>query len=308
MPKLPLNTVLNLSQTEKEKKLNDVLDLMKKTEAGKDVLASIEGTEFQISVETGIGGVFGFCDTDKKKIVLNAVAEKETLAAVLSHEIRHAVQFGKDPMMFKDGYTRVSDMYKQLRGMEADACAHQAAFVYEAKKNGMAIEMPSGYESIFETYSTEIEKTKNKKQAMSAAFKAWYKDTPIMDWYDNNFKPCIRDAVAQLVGDNVKTGFSEKVTDEHLANVFDFKGKPYVEPEFFSSPTAHCLKQNDKETVMAMMKRYSQRTDAPLDSSVLEMADRHENGKVVQNDRNIQEQQSNKPAVAALIALKAKQR
>ena len=264
MPEKSLTDVMQQNGTEKEKKLNDVLDLMRKTESGRDALASMEGTGFGFSVESGIGDVFGFCDTDKKKIVLNAVAGKETLAAVLSHEIRHAVQHGKDPKLSDMDRSPVSDMYKRLRGMEADACAHQAAFVYEAKKAGMDMEMPAGYESIFETYSTEIDKTKNKKQAMNAAFKAWYKNTPVMNWYDNHYKPFISDAINHLIRDNVKTGFGEKITDEHLANVFDYQGKPYVEPEFFSSPTAHCLRQNDKETVMAMMKRYSQRTDAPL--------------------------------------------
>ena len=307
MPEKSLTDVIQQSGTETEKKLDDVLDLMRKTESGREALASMEGTGFNFSVEAGLGDVFGYCEAENKKIVLNAVGKKETLAAVLSHEIRHAVQHGKDANLSDIARAQVSDLYKQQRGMEADACAHQAAFVYESKKAGMEMNMPEGYEAIFETYSTEIEKTNNKKQAMNAAFKAWYKNAPIMNWYDNRFKPFVRDAVAQLVGDNVKTGFSEKVTDEHLANLFDYKGKPYVEPEFFSSPTAHCLRQNDKETVMAMMKRYSQRTDAPLDSSVLEMADRHENGKIIQNDRKNQEE-SNKPAVAALIALKAKQR
>ena len=277
---------------------------MRKTESGKEMLASMEKTGFDFSVETGLGDVFGFCDTDNKKIVLNAAAGKETLAAVLSHEIRHAIQHGKDPKLSDMDRTPISDMYKRMRGMEADACAHQAAFVYEAKKAGIAMEMPEGYESIFETYSTQIDKTKNKKQAMNAAFKAWYKDAPIMNWYDNHYKPYIRDAVAQLVGDNVKTGFSERVTDAQLSTLFDHKGEPYVEPEFFSSPTAHCLRQNDKETVMAMMKRYSQRTDAPLDTSVLGMADRDEKGNVVQNSGKDQKT----PPLAALIALKAKQR
>ncbi|HCU33319.1 MAG TPA: hypothetical protein DF364_05675 [Ruminococcaceae bacterium] len=308
MSKKSLTDVVKLSRPEKEKKLNDVLALMRKTKTGKEVLASMEKTGFKCSIETGIGNVFGFCDTDKKKIALNAVVENETLAAVLSHEILHAVQFGKDPTIFDTDRTRVSDTYKKQRGMEADACAHQAAFVYEAKKAGIAVEMPSGYEPIFETYSKEIEKTKNKKQAMNAAFKAWYKSTPIMDWYDNFYKTCISDAINNLICANVKTRFKGNVTDEHLANVFDYKGKPYVEPEFFSSPEAYCLKQSDKRKVMSDMKLYSKITGAPLDTSVLGMATRDETRKAVQSKRKNQAKSNKSAATAALIASKTKQR
>jgi len=304
MPEKSLTDVLQQSGAEKEKKLDDVLDLMRKTESGREALASMEGTGFNFSVETGLGDVFGYCEAENKKIVLNAVGKKETLAAVLSHEIRHAVQHGKDANLSDIARAQVSDLYKQQRGMEADACAHQAAFVYEAGKAGATMEMPEEYQSVFVAYSAEMNKSNNKKQAMNAAFKAWYKDRRMINRYDDCYTDAVATAVDHLIDNNRKDGFTGKETDARLANLFDYKGEPYVEPEFFSSPEAYNLRPRDKQKIMAEMKRYSQKTGASVDTSVLKMADRDESGKVVPNALKNQKT----PALAALIAAKTKQR
>ena len=287
----------------REKKLNDALDLMGKTESGKEALDSIKKMGYGFTFEQGIDGL-GCCDSLNKKILLSPSMNVETLSVLLSHEIRHAVQLEKDPELITTSRMRGGDTFKRMRGMEADACAHQAAFAYEAGKAGLALKMPEEYQQVFEAYSAEMNKTDNKKQAMNAAFKAWYQDRRMINWYDNCYARSISDAVDYLIDGNQKNGFCEKESDTRLATLFDYKGEPYVEPEFFSSPTAYNLRPNDKRKIMEEIKRYSQKTGAPADTSVLEMADRDESGKVVPNALKNQKT----PALAALIAAKTKQR
>ena len=287
----------------REAKLNDAFDLMRKTESGKEALDAAAKTGYGFTFEAGIG-CFGFCDAPNKNIVLSPSMNAEMLAALLPHEIRHAVQLEKDPELIKTSRMRVGDMFKRMRAMEADACAHQAAFVYEAEKAGTAVEMPEEYQSVLDAYSAEMDKTNNKKQAMNAAFKAWYKDRRMVNRYDDCYTDAVAAAVNHLIDRNQKNGFSGKETDARLATLFDYKGVPYVEPEFFSSPEAYHLRPRDKQKIMAEMKRYSQKTGAPADTSVLKMADRDENGKIVPNTLKNQKT----PTLAALIAAKTKQR
>ena len=286
-----------------EKRLNDAFDLMRKTEAGREALDTIKEMGYDFTFEAGIG-CFGLCDAPNKEIVLSPSMNAEMLAALLPHEIRHAVQLEKDPELIKTSRMRVGDMFKRMRGMEADACAHQAAFVYEAGKAGATVEMPEEYQSVLDAYSAEMNKTNNKKQAMNAAFKAWYKDKRMVNRYDDCYTDAVAAAVNHLINNNRKDGFTGKETDARLADLFDYKGEAYVEPEFFSSPEAYHLRPRDKQKIMAEMKRYSQKTGAPADTSVLKMADRDQNGKIVQNDMKNRKT----PALAALIAAKTKQR
>ena len=86
------------------------------------------------------------------------------------------------------------------------------------------------------------------------------------------------------------------------ADIFLFEGKPYVEPEFFSSPQAFNLKATEKKRLMTAMRQYSKKTQTPLDTSVLGMFDR----KKEKTDSVKTEKNTKKAVVAAAIKQKSR--
>lgn len=266
-----------LSEKDLKNKLKRAFDELGKTAAGRETLGYLDKLGYKVEYEAGLASskCLGVCAADQNAVLLNPFAKAEDIPSILVHETQHAVQFEKHPDGVEVESTQIGDMFKFRRAMEADACAHQAAYAYEAGKEGIDARMPAGYEPILTVYTAEMDKSGNKKQAMNAAFKQWYKSEQKMDFYDTYYTSAVCEQVVDgLIQDGTKGCFTNKKTDKEWADIFVFEGKPYVEPQFFSSPESYGLKPDDKKKIMAAMKKYSQKTGTPLDTSVLGMHDR----------------------------------
>ena len=88
-------------------------------------------------------GVIGVCMSNVNKIAINPKAEAKDLPSIIVHEAQHAVQFTFFPEGSDVKNTQIGDMFKFRRAMEADACAHQAAYAYET-----GTKMPLGYDGV----------------------------------------------------------------------------------------------------------------------------------------------------------------
>ncbi len=252
--------------------LSEALTTLEKSAAGRESLGYLDKLGYSVGycpelAEICGPGAMGVCMSDRKMIAISPNAKAEDLPSIIVHEAQHAVQFTFFPEGLQVENTQIGDMFKFRRAMEADACAHQAAYAYET-----GTKMPLGYDGILTAYRAAMEKG-DKKSAMASAFKEWYKNPDKQDFYDSYYA----DATCAVAKDLAKKGekgfFTHKKSDKEWASMFLFEDKPYIEPEFLSSDQAFCLKNKNKTKLMKAMRSYSEKTGTPLDSSVMGMFD-----------------------------------
>lgn len=257
------------ARKEEQKKLKQALGVLEKTPSGRETLNSLKKLGYTLVFEPGLKAN-GICHWTQGTIGLNPSVPAENIPSLLVHETRHAVQLG----LYKEGAdlenAQAADMFKFRRAIEADACAHQSAFCHEAVSLGYKTYVPEGYEPVFETYCAEINKG-DKKQAMNAAFKKWYDLDIKMKIYDDYYTSGFCE-VAQQLGKTGEAGFFKGTkTDKEWSDICLFEGKPYVEPDFLSSPRAFSLHTENKKLIMEAAKQYAQATGTQPDTSVLSM-------------------------------------
>lgn len=268
------------SEKDLTQKLDKAFERLSQTAAGRETLSYLKDLGYSVVFEPSLAsvngmGCKGLCMWNKKVIALNPHVAPEEIPSIVVHETQHAVQGNIYPEGMDITDVQMGDMFKFRRSIEADACAHQAAYAYEINAAGGKEEMPGVYGSLLTVYSAVMDQTQDKKQAMNAAFKEWYNVETSMDFYDKYYTNAICDSVVDdLIQEKQSGCFMNKKTDREYANIILFEGKPYVEPEFFSSPQAFNLKSSEKKRLMTAMQKYSKATGTPLDTSVLGMSDR----------------------------------
>lgn len=238
------------------------------------------GYSFAFEATTGCDG---FCMPDKKKIVLNPNSSVESLLPVFVHEGRHAVQESlkseNEPRLEK---MRVSSMYQEGRATEADAYAHEMAFIYQMKDVYPAVyeTMEAKKSPIFEAFVSEMDKSGDEKKAMQQTFEAFYGFDRIRDFYDGWHKDWVKEGVRVAVANRDTRAFSDqKYTAADILKKCVYQGKPYIDEDFLNSPKAFSLTAADKKEVMGLMDGYvSAVKGAKADTSVMTMYTRGEVG------------------------------
>lgn len=193
-------------------------------------------------------GVNGACDYDHKVVRLDSYRRQMELAPILIHECTHIRQVerlnkvsGRDKATDFIGGLNAYDFIKLNRALEADACAHQAAFAYQMKD-----EYPQVFEKEMETpmmraYVGEMEKSGDETKAMRASFQAWYGYKNYQESYEKQFLPQIK-----MNADKKKTPLS----NEQISAVCLHNGKSYISVSFFDRAENMAVSEKGKETLM----------------------------------------------------------
>ncbi len=253
-----------------------LIDNVMQTKKGKETLTTLSKLGYSFAFEKGNFG--GYCNPDSKQIVINPTFSESYQMQTLVHEGRHAIQNSlKLPETANDyEVMMVASHLKSRRAIEADAVAHEMAFVYETKKV-----LPEVYEDakkaglpMFKAYEAEMEHSHDGRKAMQASFNAWYECEFYRDFYDKWHKNAIKEICS--CGKNCKDAsfFSKEVSSEDILSICAYKGKPYMSVKEIDTGLPSAIKESDKKEIFAMVKDYATAVSVKPDESVLSMPSR----------------------------------
>ena len=216
------------------------------------------------------------CCSGEKTILLNPNYDSNYIAHVLVHEGRHAIQYSRTPENAPElEETKVADMLRMRQAIEADACAHQSAFVYECKTVAPEVYQQfkqAGY-PMLTAYENEMEKSGNEKKAMQASFESWYDYKAFRQYYDSYHKNIVGQLVDVGKKEKDPTFFSKEYPVKDVVNMCVYQGKPYMTAEFLNSDKAYSVPKKDAKEIRAALTDYAKSVaGAKLDTSIDAMA------------------------------------
>ena len=276
----------------------EIISSVMKTKKGRETMTTLSKLGYSFAFESGEFG--GFCDAENKKIVINPSSNFEYMLQTVVHEGRHAIQNSLEkPDAPHYALTQVASMLRCRRAIEADAVAHEMAFVYECKDV-----LPKVYQDakeqnlpMFRAFVGEMEKSGDERKAMQASFAAWYECDYYRDYYDKYYKKGIIDNCEW--GKNNKQGnlFSKEYSAEDVMKMCRYKGQTYMKPEFLNKGLAFSIPAEDKKVISVALQSYADAVGEKPDTSVSAMRSRLPDGTLLPE----------KKAVNAAVVAKAKQ-
>ena len=262
-----------------------------KTKQGREAMDSLTELGYRFRFDADVEAA---CCPDEKEILMNPFREDSYLAHALMHETRHAVQnatLGNTIAKQSEGKLCVADSIKLVCAMEADAYAHQAAFVSENKDR-----LPEVYENYKTTgypmvrvYEAELKKSGDKRKALSAAFESFYDCKPLCRHYQNSEAVRTKMLAREGVRED-KTGcFSERFPSEKIATtILLYEGKPYVSADFLDSDKACALTQKEYREIKRAVNNYAAAVSGvKSDTSIDTMAIRDGRGVILKSAKQV---------------------
>ena len=251
-----------------------ILEPVMKTARGRETMETLADLGYKFRFENGNFG--GMCCSSEKTILLNPNYDSNYIAHVLVHEGRHAIQYSRTPENAPElEETKVADMFRMRQAIEADACAHQAAFVYECKTVAPKVysEYKAGGFPMLTAYEKEMEKSGDEKKAMQASFESWYDYKAFRQYYDSYHKNIVGQLVDVGKKEKDPTFFSKEYPVKDVVNMCVYQGKPYMTAEFLNSDKAYSVPKKDAKAIRAALTDYAKSVaGAKLDTSIDAMA------------------------------------
>ena len=251
-----------------------ILEPVMKTARGRETMEALADLGYKFRFENGNFG--GMCCSGEKTILLNPNYDSDYIAHVLVHEGRHAIQYSRAPENAPElEETKVADMFRMRQAIEADACAHQAAFVYECKTVAPKVysEYKAGGFPMLTAYEKEMEKSGDEKKAMQASFESWYDYKAFRQYYDSYHKNIVGQLVDVGKKEKDPTFFSKEYPVKDVVNMCVYQGKPYMTAEFLNSDKAYSVPKKDAKEIKAALTDYAKSVaGAKLDTSIDAMA------------------------------------
>ncbi len=221
--------------------LNTVYNFPKGKEVMNDV--AFKGYKFMYDQMFNVNGA---CDYDHKTVRLNSYYRQADLAPILVHECTHVRQV--DRLTQETGVEKAGDFINGLnaydfiklnRALEADACAHQAAFAYQMKDQYPQVFDKEMQTPMMQAYVAEMDKSGDETKAMQESFKAWYGYKNYQESYEKQF-------LMQLKN-NAGKPKDQAISNEQIAALCLNNGKSYVSAAFFDKAENMALSAQGKE-------------------------------------------------------------
>lgn len=221
--------------------LNTVYNFPKGKEVMNDV--AFKGYKFMYDQMFNVNGA---CDYDHKTVRLNSYYRQADLAPILVHECTHIRQV--DRLTQETGVEKAGDFINGLnaydfiklnRALEADACAHQAAFAYQMKDQYPQVFDKEMQTPMMQAYVAEMDKSGDETKAMQESFKAWYGYKNYQESYEKQF-------LMQLKN-NAGKPKDQAISNEQIAALCLNNGKSYVSADFFDKAENMALSAQGKE-------------------------------------------------------------
>ena len=259
-----------------------ILDTVMKTEKGRETLTTLSGFGYSFAFESG--NFSGFCDADKKKIVINPHISFPSMLQTAVHEGRHAIQYSLErPDVPAAALVQTASYLRFSRAIEADASAHEAAFAYECKDV-----IPDVYQDaekhnfpMFRAYVGEMEKSGDEKKAMQASFAAWYECDSYREFYDEWHRNDIKHFCDWGERQKYAGLFSKEYPAGDVLKMCVYGGKPYMTEEFLNTGRAFSVSAADKKEISAMLQRYAAAVGEKPDTSLSTMRERTADGTLL---------------------------
>lgn len=268
-----------------------IVDSVMKTKKGRETLTTLSKLGYSFAFEKGNFG--GFCAPGQKKIVINPSFGFEYMLQTAVHEGRHAIQYSRESKNRPNyEHTQVASSLRMHRAIEADAVAHEMAFVYECKDV-----MPNVYRSaeetglpMFHAYVGEMEKSHDERKAMQACFAAWYECDYYRDYYDKWHKNGFQQVCEYGKQQKDPGLFSREYPAADVLKMCCYKGRPYMTADDLNSGRPFSIKQTDREEISAMIKDYAAAVPgAHVDRSVESMRLRDEKGELIAGKTDVKQ-------------------
>ena len=271
-------------QKEESAEFARLVDLVMQTDKGRDTLTELSELGYTFTFEKGDFG--GFCEPTSKKIAVNPNFGDGYALQTIVHAGQHAIQAAHEPENTpKTEQLNIASFLRRERAMEADACAHEAAFTYqcrdvlpevyaEAEKNDMPM---------FRAFVAEMDKSGDEKKAMRASFEAWYDYKYFRDFYDNYHKNIVGQLADCGKDEKDPTFFSKDYPVKDVVDMCVYRGKPYMTAEFLNGDKAYSVPKKDAKEIKGMLADYAKSVaGAKRDTSVDKMATRDKDGKILE--------------------------
>ncbi|MGN0904229.1 MAG: DUF6782 family putative metallopeptidase [Alphaproteobacteria bacterium] len=171
--------------------------------------ASLRGCKYKFTGD--MDKTLGTYNRADKTIYLNEKHSDAVLSTVLVHEARHAVQHN----LHLSADRNTATLLTMWRASEADAMAFECAAAYEMQNDNPEawFKFKNMHRGIAVAFSREMKASRDERNALSEAFKAWYDDAPYVAEYD-------KDALQFLEDSREKAGWSflkDNVAGERVA-------------------------------------------------------------------------------------------
>ena len=246
------NSIYAMTGADREK-FGTLLNIAYKMPKGEEVMNAVAFKGYSFMYDS-MFGVNGACDYDRKVVRMDSYFMQKDLAPILIHECTHIRQVDRlSEQINQPNVTNfiaglnAYDFIKLNRALEADACAHQAAFAYQMKD-----EYPQVFEKEMETpmmraYVGEMEKSGDETKAMRASFQAWYGYKNYQEAYEKQYVAQIRMNSEQKKKDFNSVKKEAAVSNEQLASVCLHNGQPYISAAFFDRAENMAVSDKGKE-------------------------------------------------------------
>ncbi len=235
-------------------KFGELLNMAYSAEKGREVMNAVAFKGYKF-IYDAMPGLNGSCDYDNKTVKLDSFHRQAELAPTLIHECTHILQV--DRLCEKTGAKEAGsvinalnarDFIKLNRALEADACAHQAAYAYQMKDRDSVLFEKEMETPMTQAYVAEMEKSGDESKAMRASFQAWYGYKKYQNAYEKQFQPQILRNAAK----REKTGErTVSLSNPDIAGFCHFQGKPYISPEFFDRAENLAVSREMKDALAA---------------------------------------------------------
>lgn len=260
-----------------------IVDTVMQTKEGKTTMKTLSKLGYSFAFEKGDFG--GFCDPDNKKIVINPSFGFEYMLQTAVHEGRHAIQFSlEDPNSPNPENTQIASYLMKNRAIEADAVAHEMAFVYECREALPAVYQEAEKQNLpmFRAYVSEMDKSGDQKKAMQACFAAWYECDYYRDYYDKWHKGDIKSFCDWGKEEKSPDCFKKEYSADDVLKMCVYKDEPYMTRDFLTTGKAFSVTREDKEEFLRMTKLYARTVrGATEDKSVAAMRERTSSGELL---------------------------
>ena len=268
----------------------EAIDDIMKTPTGRETMTALSGLGYSFHFDTA-RDCAGFCMPGQKKIVINPEFGFGCMLETIVHEGTHAIQKSLEKRNAPDyPDMKIADMLRCRRAIEADAVAHEMAFVYECKDV-----LPSVYKNaqerglpMFDAYVDEMEYSGDEKKAMRSAFFAWYECKEYLDGYDKNYKRDARRWSEWAMDQDYDACFTKDYSAKDVLKMCRYKGKQYMTTDcFLNEGMAFSVSAEDKKEFADMTRHYAGAVGAKVDTSVMSMRSRSASGRLLPENNTV---------------------
>lgn len=254
-------------------RITKIAETLSKSPTGATLLQTAYKNKYTILLQR-MSGAFGYCDPEKKIVVLNANYSDEQNIGTLAHELTHVNQFTNNMGSLDD--INVKTFFMETRIMEADAETRAGLVLTELKELGIdkpwecfINDSPTVAQGFIEAQAKEGFATDEaKSKVLTNAFKAWYKNTSIKVAYDRDCVDFLKETLIKDEKLNLKQEISPKQMIKTCCQLKPKLNYFTDNPSILLKPKYLGITQTTLNALKKFMKEREEKQNLPYDHSI----------------------------------------